>query len=860
MQIASRATGGITRINLATGGQGYTAAPTVSVGGGGTGATAVAIMGGTAVKEVLVVSPGSGYSAATVSFTGGGGTGAAATANVYTGSLTPMTFIKGRYNDVYGFDGMGRGVRWDGAATAATPAGILPPAKGPTITASTTANYYVSGIQVVLPGAGFNQNPNVTLAGGSFTRAATAQASISNGRLASIKVIDPGAGYQVAPTVTVSGGQGSGASFSVGIEGQVDDVVITDRASGFTAGDILEVVFSSAQGLTNAEATITVDDEGSLGYVNLLSSGTGATQEGVTATVPGGGSLQVKMKYRVKTVTVANSGSGYMSQPFVSFRAASGDHLGSGAAATAYVNTTGNITGVSVYQGGEYFGRPEALIYDTPARATATIAANFRGVYHCAIRYLDSTDPSQDGPVPSSISELVKVDSGDASAELTWSFNHSAIDARVSAMELWRTTAGQSVVLFRVATIQRANFADSYKDTIQDPELIDPTRAGYGMMPVNLPSGQLNARRFDAPPGHYAVACMFQDRAWFAVDTTGEKPNSLLYSEVNEPESVPAVNELVLQENTAQPDKIVALIPLATTLVVAQQNHLYNLSYVAQPVIDASVLLRAYRGILNSRCFATLNGVAFIADSSGMYAYDGAKEEPISVPVDNYWRDNIIDFSKASKFHVSADHARKVVRFHYCQSGDAEPVRALCFCVATQAWWEEVYPTGATAAVPVFVGGRRIDLFGTQGGYFTKPSGLLDVAATPVSYALRTGNMPLLEGPQSRAIEILYEPTASDATLTAKLHFNNSATPRSNAVYMDRGEGFVADSSGAGINLKRSRSSLGDSTGVAKARFSGHRDPNSSGADRHVAIDLTGQQSSDAITIYDMNVEGVKAD
>jgi hypothetical protein len=857
MQIASRATGGIVRLNLASGGQGYTAAPTVSISGSGTGATAVAIMDGTAVKSVQVVSPGSGYTAATVSFTGGGGTGAAATANVYTGQLVPMTFLKGRYNDVYGVDGMGRGIRWDGAASSATPIGLLPPAKGPTITASTTANYYVSGIQVVFPGAGFNQNPTVTLSGGSYTKAAVAQASIANGRLAGIKVIDPGAGYQTAPTVTISGGQGSGASFSVGIEGSVHEVYISDRGSGFTAGDILEVVFSTAQGLTEAEATVTVDEEGSLGYVNILSPGRGATTEGVTATVPGGGVLDVRMKYRVKSVTASSSGQGYMSQPFVTFRAASGDHLGAGAAATAYVNTTGNITGVSVFQGGEYFARPEALIYETPARATATIAANFRGVYQCAIRYLDGTDPSQDGPVPSSISELVEVDSGDASAELKWNFNHSQIDSRVTAMELWRTTAGQSVVLFRVATIQRADFSNTYTDTIQDPDLIDPTRSGYGMMPVTLPSGQLNARRFDVPPGNYAVACMFQDRAWYAVDTTGEKPNSLLYSEINEPESVPLVNELVLQENTAQPDKIVALIPLSTTLVVAQQNHIYKLSYVAQPVIDASVLLGAYRGILNSRCFSTLNGVAFIADSVGMYAYDGSKEEPISVPVDNYWRDGIIDFTKSSKFHVSSDHARKIVRFHYCKSGDTEPVRALCFCVATQAWWEETYPVAVTASVPVAIDSRRVDLFGTAGGYFTKPTSLVDVSATPVPYEIRTGNLPLLEGAQSRAVEILYNPTNNDATLTANLHFNNSQTARANAIRVDRGEGFVADTSGAGINLKRARSALGDSTGAAKMRFSGHRDQYSSGADRHVAIDLSGQQALDAVTLYDLNVEGV---
>jgi hypothetical protein len=45
---------------------------------------------------------------------------------------------------------------------------------------------------------------------------------------------------------------------------------------------------------------------------------------------------------------------------------------------------------------------------------------------------------------------------------------------------------------------------------------------------------------------------------------------------------------------------------------------------------------------------------------------------------------------------------------------------------------------------------------------------------------------------------------------------------------------------------------------VASAAFSGHRDPRSAGADRHVAIDLAGSQSSDAVAIYDMTVAGVQ--
>lgn len=77
---------GVTAINVTAAGSGYTSAPTVALsGGGGSGATATAILGtDTNAGKVVgftITNPGSGYTTApTVAFSGGGGTGAAATA------------------------------------------------------------------------------------------------------------------------------------------------------------------------------------------------------------------------------------------------------------------------------------------------------------------------------------------------------------------------------------------------------------------------------------------------------------------------------------------------------------------------------------------------------------------------------------------------------------------------------------------------------------------------------------------------------------------------------------------------------------------------------------------------------------
>ncbi|AWY43858.1 phage tail protein [Pseudomonas putida] len=74
--------GALAAISLGAAGSGYTTAPTVAItGGGGTGATATAVVSGGEVTGFNITNAGSGYtSAPTIAMTGGGGTGASATA------------------------------------------------------------------------------------------------------------------------------------------------------------------------------------------------------------------------------------------------------------------------------------------------------------------------------------------------------------------------------------------------------------------------------------------------------------------------------------------------------------------------------------------------------------------------------------------------------------------------------------------------------------------------------------------------------------------------------------------------------------------------------------------------------------
>ena len=150
--------GPLTGITLSNGGSGYTLAPSVTIsGGGGTGATATAILANGAVRAITVTAPGSGYMAPPdITFSGGGGTGAVATAKI--------------------------------------------------------SNGIVYGVVINDGGSGYVTAPTITFSGGGGGTGAAATATIDNGVVRAITLTNQGTGYTSAPVVALSGGGGAGAA------------------------------------------------------------------------------------------------------------------------------------------------------------------------------------------------------------------------------------------------------------------------------------------------------------------------------------------------------------------------------------------------------------------------------------------------------------------------------------------------------------------------------------------------------------------------------------------------------------------------------------------------------------------------
>jgi hypothetical protein len=244
-------------VNVTAPGSGFTSAPSVAFagGGGGSGATATAVIGllpgnsaggaaQTGVVSVTVTAGGSGYtSAPTVSFSGGGGTLAAATAVLAGGSIVGVTLTA------------------PGSGYLAT--------DQPTVNVSNggAGAGIVVGATVVNGGSGYTSAPTVAFSGGGSGSGAAATAVISGGVVTGLTITAGGTGYSPAPTIGFSGGGGTGAAATAQL-GAIIDIRVWPQVFGNSIAIFAGRVWWSNGRILNF--TGTGASTGGVGYDDLL--------------------------------------------------------------------------------------------------------------------------------------------------------------------------------------------------------------------------------------------------------------------------------------------------------------------------------------------------------------------------------------------------------------------------------------------------------------------------------------------------------------------------------------------------------------------------------------------------------------
>jgi len=574
---------------------------------------------------------------------------------------------------------------------------------------------------------------------------------------------------------------------------------------------------------------------------------------------------------RIKT-SVTNGGSGYLTPP--TFTTEDGDII------NTEVDCEGKVTKLILDEPGKVYLFAPKLVNTSGdvggARALAIVRPHFRGKYQCYYRYAnESVTKEQGGPLYSSLSPVNEVDCGDMAKRITWSGLKPLNGA--THIELWRSTADQATTLFKVAKLPIAT--TNYDDLLSDYDLTDANRKDFEYIQILLSDGRLNANKYGVASGDFAVGVIFQDRTFLGVDTTGKRPNTLMYSEPDEPESVPEVNEIPLQTNVRDTDYITALIPYAGALMVMQSKHCYRLNFVSRPEIDTTVSMAAYRGCLNQRCWDIWMGTAYVIDDNGIYTLDQQGQvEDISAAITTLFRTNTdptqpsIDFSKREWFFLRADKNQGVIRLHVCFNGDegVYPSRQIVYDPDSKAFWLEQYPYVFSSAAEVRVEDGSLNIVtASETGLHLFSEGLTD-DGTPVEYAFRSGNFAYdtdetsKTGAQqsSRNISVVYRPTDAKSPLKLATYYNGSNTPRGNVVRRDRGVGFIHDDiePAAIVDMVKLPHQEAESHGIARALFAGKTISDFMGSDSHVSVRLYGQQNdAGPVILHQVDLAGVSS-
>ena len=590
------------------------------------------------------------------------------------------------------------------------------------------------------------------------------------------------------------------------------------------------------------------------------------------------------------------------------------------------------INGLSrgtIFRGGTIWSlgitAPAAAPSATPSGGGNTYA----GTYKLAYRYKDANGTDY---VYSSLSAELSSTVA-ANQQYAWTVARST-EPRVTHIELYRTTADQPDVFYLVTTIANPPSGDgTYTDTKSDDDLLalTPLPVYYedGSLCARrqeLPPDDLTVvtcfqdRYWYANPANDTLATFITMSDWqtaivgktiyregyfpsvcTSVSTASsgalikinladgtyvesgasnvkvgaplDANNAIWYSEPDEPESVPAEqNMLTIPDNVGEADQIVGLIPNGATLLVAKNRYTYRVAFTNNPARDGAVKLVASRGMCNPWCWATYRNTVFMLDRAGPWAISAEGDTPIGDEIRNYWRDSLIDFAKIDTFFVSVDPTQGTVRFHVHLVGDGytRPAKAFCYSIHTQKWWTESYPHELGGASRLEVSGEQRCLVGGQAGkiHLLNTGTQDNVTGTndSIEYQYRSGIIDLpkyLTNPNTGAaypnkhVLLTYKPTISLRTAILRiLYDHNASTEVMYGSWQQDAVSTIKGSSDISIEMKSTRSTVGNAPGVERFTFQTRVDERAL-SHRYVTLELAGEQTVEQLAFYGLTVEGL---
>lgn len=541
----------------------------------------------------------------------------------------------------------------------------------------------------------------------TFTTTTLVAASATS-RIGSVSILSGGQQYYKEPAILARDGGGYGLRVSSTVaNGAVSSVVVIDGGSGYTSSPTLYTSVTPASVLPILRGTMRGAYRCAYRFADYRQT---KVCSATIATTSGSKSA---------TITVPSSFAGTIKPNYTITDAAGVPHMAKIASVAKASSTTYSIT--------------------LSHAATATGAA-----ISCTVRDMDMPVSYSDF---SPITDVTADANGSGRASsMAWSLNGVTAPLRADYVEFFRTSGDQSLVFYRLSMYGYAaggTITVYGTDTHSDEDLFDPDRNNYAALPVVLPNGALNAYRFGVPRSDMAVAVAFQDRLWYGVSTSGDSPNTVFFSELDEFEASPDVNEIPIQTNLRTTDYLTALVPFGSILMALQTSHAYVISYNTDPTTDSNVQLIAHRGCLCQHTWEIHDDVLYAVDERGVYTMTRSGEvQSLSEQVRDFFDEGGINLAYRRNFYLTIDHVEGVLRFFFTAAGVTSPYphMALCLHIANQTWWTESWPNSLTCATRYRGAARDQVVYGSVDGNIYGTGGTRDVCYRDIaSVAITSG-------------------------------------------------------------------------------------------------------------------------
>lgn len=205
--------------------------------------------------------------------------------------------------------------------------------------------------------------------------------------------------------------------------------------------------------------------------------------------------------------------------------------------------------------------------------------------------------------------------------------------------------------------------------------------------------------------------------ALYAIRPDRDERQKVYFSEAGEPESVQSTNSFKIQEPD-DADDVTGLMALGHFLFVLMNRHIYRINFAYDPTEDVSVHPVVFRGSLNNRTWVRVEDKAYMMDREGIHRFEGAHNGGVTVhisePIQDYFRNNRINWRASRWFFASHSPGEEVVRFHVALGGQYLPKHALCYHYRHEAWWVESFPFQLGAACLAFIGNGQGNVLGSE--------------------------------------------------------------------------------------------------------------------------------------------------